>query len=860
MKRRVGAMLMAAILALSCIAPLAEEETETETETEIVTEAAEEGSDEGEEEIVVEEIEEVVVVEEGEETEEDTEEASEEAPAEEAAASDYIAAPYAIDAEMYGPTEYLDPVFYENEDGPTIGVTLVGVIVEDGLYFKDSNNDGVLDPYEDWRLDTETRVADLISKMTTQQRLGLTFNQLMCTPSAASAEDCYDENGNVILDSLMTVTPDALNMVVETEAETEGEATVFNPAAGSAEASAADRPNSTGEMLTYESRSGVVRAWGDATVGALWTNATNMVAEYDAAATGEPTIPFIIIANPMYTNYSDAPGTLGFTAAAMGLNDYSIIEEFAQIDSVIWDAKGITRMYGPQIDLITDPRWPRDNTTFTEDPDVNAQMATALVTGYQNGTDGIQPGDVALMIKHFPGDGSSYNGFESHNKYGESRVYATEGSLENYQLVGFQAAVDAGVAGIMPGYSMQVEEGVFGSVAQSYQGVEIPSEDIANAYNSTILTTLLRDTMGFDGFINTDSGVLTQGMQFGAEDMSEPERYAMIINAGADVIGDSFAGVDWSVPQEAYEQGLVEEEALTRANTNILSVCFDQGLFENPYKDVEESVATIDEETAELAEVMDEISLGSVVLLKNANDALPLTDASQTVYVKSFTNSGSDDAAEESFTAAFEAAGYTVVGSADEANIAFLDVVPGGFSTGMSYMGVLDLVDGLEVDEYNGTLPITEAKTGDTIDVTTLADVNKIADIAETVHANGGKVIASIDISNPWILTNLEPYCDGLIASFQTNVSSRMAVLTGEYNPTGVLPVSLVSCNEVIAVEEYTDENGYTYDKCVSPNDVPGYDKDQYIDADVLAQSPSGSYTYMDTEGNYYGVWFGLSY
>ncbi len=780
---------------------------------------------------------------------------------EEEASADYIPAPYEIDEEMYGPTEYLDPVFYENEDGPTIGVTLVGVIVEDGLYFKDSNNDGVLDDYEDWRLDTDTRVADLLTKMTTQQRLGLTFNQLSSTPSAMSAEDCYDEDGNVMLDALMTVTPDAMNMAAEAEAEAETEeGGAFSIAAGAAASAASEHPNSTGEMLTFESRSGVVRAWGDATTGALWTNATNMVAEYDAAATGEPTIPFIIIANPMYTNYSDAPGTLGFAAAAMGLDDYSIIEEFAQIDSVIWDAKGITRMYGPQIDLITDPRWPRNSTTFTEDPDANAQIAAALVTGYQNGTDGIQPGDVALMIKHFPGDGSSYNGFESHNKYGENRVYSTEGSLENYQLVGFQAAIDAGVAGIMPGYSMQTPEGELGSVAQSYQGVDIPSEDIANAYSATILETLLRDTMGFDGFVNTDSGVLTQGMQYGAEDMAEAERYAMIINSGSDVIGDSFTGVDWSIPQEAYDEGLVDEDALNRANSNILSVCFDQGLFENPYKDVEESVATIDEETAELAEVMNQISLGSVVLLKDSNDALPLADASKTVYVKSFTANGADDAAEESFTAAFEAAGYTVVGSADEADIAFLDVVPGGVSQGEAYMAVIDLVDGQEADEYSAPAAIQDAKTGETVDVTTLADVRKIADVAETVHANGGTVIASIDISNPWILTNLEPYCDGLIASFQTSVSARMSVLTGEYNPTGVLPVSLVSCNEVIAVEEYTDENGYTYDKCVSPNDVPGYDKDQYIDEEVLAQSPSGSYTYMDTEGSYYGVGFGLSY
>ena len=49
-------------------------------------------------------------------------------------------------------------------------------------------------------------------------------------------------------------------------------------------------------------------------------------------------------------------------------------------------------------------------------------------------------------------------------------------------------------------------------------------------------------------------------------------------------------------------------------------------------------------------------------------------------------------------------------------------------------------------------------------------------------------------------------------------------------------------------------------EECASPNDVPGYDKDQYMDADVLAKSPSGSYAYKDADGNLYVSGFGLSY
>lgn len=755
----------------------------------------------------------------------------------------YTAAPYQVDAELQGPTEYLEPVFYENEGGPTIGVTLVGVVAKDGLYFKDSDNDQELDDFEDWRLDTEVRVADLLTKLNDQQRIGLLENQLMCSPTAKSAEEVYAEDGSVQLDQLIKITEDAMNMPVDAKDE-EDNAIYYN---------------STGAILTYESRSGVSRVTTDAETGALWTNAVNMTTEYAAVAKGEPTIPFTIISNPQ--NVIGIPDSMGVAAAAMGDGDYSLVEQYADIDRQIWASKGIHRMYGQQIDLITDPRWSRNGTTYSEDPEVTAGIATALVTGYQTGTDGVQEDDVALIMKHFPGDGASYNGFESHYKSGQWRVYQTEGSLENYQLVAFQAAIDAGVAGIMPGYSMQAEAGMLGSVAQSYRGVEIAPELIANAYNTTMLQTLLRDTMGFEGFVNTDSGVIGGSSfadtSFGAEDLTFPERVAAVVNAGSDVIGDALLGTSLESFSEAMEQGLFDAEALDRANGNVLSVSMEMGQFENPYQNIEESKAVVDGLADQIEALGTEMNQKSVVLMKNHDNVLPLEDTAKTVYIASFTNEGEKEETITSWEEAFEAAGYTLVDDAAEADIAFLDVAPGGVAMSNPYMNVIDLVEELGVDEIN--YPDDTTKTGSQVEVTTLQDVDKIAEISDTVHANGGVVVASINITSPWILTNLEPYCDGLLGTFGTSVSAKMDVLTGAYNPTGKLPLTMVSCNEVIAVEE-TEVNGTSFEKCVSPNDVPGYDKDQYISEEVLAQSPSGSYAYQDADGNIYTTWFGLSY
>lgn len=99
-------------------------------------------------------------------------------PATMAEGVEYIPAPYALDAERAGPKAYVEPVFYANGEGePTIGVTYVGVIKADGKYFKDSNNNHELDPFEDWRLDPETRAADLVAKMSVEQKIGLSLRR-----------------------------------------------------------------------------------------------------------------------------------------------------------------------------------------------------------------------------------------------------------------------------------------------------------------------------------------------------------------------------------------------------------------------------------------------------------------------------------------------------------------------------------------------------------------------------------------------------------------------------------------------------------------------------------------------------------
>ncbi len=767
---------------------------------------------------------------------------------------EYIPAPY--DPAQVDPTKtYLEPAFYQNENGPTIGVTTVGVLKVDGLYFKDSDNDHELDPFEDWRLPAEERAKDMVSKMSLMEQSGFVLNSLMANPVSRTLAEVKNEDGTINPAKVFSMVP---------EGEKSKNLTMFNRGA-SGFAGYDDQVLTIGKI-----RAGVYRGGlnFDASVVALFTNVATEIAEWDAAKSGTPAIPYTLISNPISAGF---PDSLGMAAAVQGDGNFAAIRDYAEVDRQMWRSQGIIFMYGPQIDLASDPRWPRNSGTYGERPEITAGIIDALVDGYQSGKDGVNEKSVVLSAKHFPGDGAAENGFESHTYQGQWRLYPTAGSLEKYQLVGFQAAIDAGVGAIMPCYSRDTKDAR--SVPQSYRGHEIKVNELGSAYNEEIITTLLRDIMGFKGFVNSDSGI-TNTQTFGVETLTGVERYAKLISAGTDAIGgelfpEGIAG--------AVVAGLLDKEDLDRANINRSTALFKQGLFDNAYLDYMKADEVRATNMATAHDQAYDLHLKATVLMKNHENTLPLKkDAGTKIYIASFTGNGEDEATITALTELFTNQGFEVVGKASEAEVAYLYVQPkatNSTSAGPSE-AVLSLVEEFEVDERNMSGSDNEMfgngsqkKTGNKVEVTTLEDVDKIAKIAETVHGNGGKVIGTIVCTSPWILDALEPHCDALLAQYTTSGASvqnarqaQVDVMVGSYNPTGKLSMTMVSCEEVIALTYTENEDGTWLETCASPNDVPGYDKDQYMDAEVLAQSPSGSYAYVDADGNKYVSGFGLSY
>ena len=348
-------------------------------------------------------------------------------------------------------------------------------------------------------------------------------------------------------------------------------------------------------------------------------------------------------------------------------------------------------------------------------------------------------------------------------------------------------------------------------------------------------------------------------MAWGMKDYDVPTRAAYAVNAGTDIISDT--NDVWSI-KEAWRRGqeeadqydaefVLSDERIDEANVRLLKEMFALGLFENPYRDLDNAEAVV--AAARADERVYLAHQKSVVLLKNSDATLPLTEdklEGKTVYVEYFNDTGDTTATNKELRSALIDRGMAVVGDPAKADYAILFCDPNSgayFSATAGYLE-LDICDGKVVTDVD---TVTGVPVETTHEETTMVGANRVAEIAAAVHANGGKVIANIDFSLAFMPGNVEPHVDALLGGFDTFTDATIDIIVGAYNPTGVLPLTLPKDDSVIAV----DENG----NCISPNDVPGYAKDQYM-PDEMKDENGKAYAYRDSEGNYYESEFGLSF
>ena len=737
---------------------------------------------------------------------------------------------------------------YHNPNGPDITTVSRPILEADGLYFKDIDGSGTVSPVNDWRLPAEERAAAYVKQMTLDEKIGQLFiSDWRMGPKYPSARI----PGHV-------ATPDESGVLDEGEVN---QKTIFGEQ---------HLPGTTTLIKDWFARHTILRENAKPDDMADYLNQLQAVAEEC-----ERFVPVSVASNSRNENgeivfgMNDAggifptwPGTLGIAAAIKG-SGIEVADQWAEAIRRSWESCNLRKGYMYMADCMTDPRWQRSYGTFGEDPALISEVMEHIIPRIQGSDNGVTDTGVAVTTKHFPGGGPRENGFDPHYAAGQWNVYATPGSLQKYHMPGFVAAVDKKTSSIMPYYSKPSAEK--SAVQQDCEGKDIRFDPYGFAYNRTFVHDILRGQMGFEGYINSDTGIV-HNMCWGVEALDTAERIGFAIrNAGVDLISGLF---DNQFGREAYDRATngyydthtlpdgitpdmvtLNDEAVDRAVTRTLTEMFQLGMFENTYRDAKQAVVSC-------ANAQDWANAGrahrqSVVLLKNQG-VLPLTadkTAGKKVYAEAFKK---DPKQAEAATAALRemlAKDVTLTDNYEEADYAILFVNPssGDYFTATAGYLELDICENKvvpNVDDHCRPMKETHLET-------TLTGTGKIADIAAAVHTKGGKVISNINFPLAWLVGNVERNVDALTAGFETYPSATLDVIFGRYNPTGKLPITLPRGDEVLAV----NDQGV----CISPNDVPGYDKDQYM-PDALKDENGKAYAYRDAAGNYYELGFGLSY
>lgn len=273
--------------------------------------------------------------------------------------------------------------------------------------------------------------------------------------------------------------------------------------------------------------------------------------------------------------------------------DMKAIEESARIAAIEASADGICWTFSPMVDVSRDPRWGRVSEGNGEDPYLGAEIARAMVRGYQ-GKDMSNNDEIMACVKHFALYGASEAG-RDYNTVDMSRQ-----RMFNEYMLPYQAAVEEGV----------------GSVMASFNEVDgVPATG-----NRWLLTDVLRKQWGFGGFVVTDYTGIIEMTDHGMGDTQTVAALALNAGVDMDMVSDAFMGT----LKKSVDEGKVSIETIDAACRRILEAKYKLGLFDDPYKYCDVSRPKKQVFTKEHRAIARKTASESFVLLKNEGNVLPL--------------------------------------------------------------------------------------------------------------------------------------------------------------------------------------------------------------------------------------------
>lgn len=444
--------------------------------------------------------------------------------------------------------------------------------------------------------------------------------------------------------------------------------------------------------------------------------------------------------------------------------DPALAERSARIAAQEAYSTGLRWTFAPMVDIARDPRWGRITEGAGEDPFLGAAFARARVLGFQ-GNDYGAPGKLLACAKHWV----AYGAAEGGRDYNTTDM--SEYTLREIYFPPFKAAVDAGV-------------GTFMSAFNDLNG-------IPTSANRFTLTTVLRDEWKFDGFVVSDYTAVKELINHGLA-ANDKEAAEAALNAGVDM--EMVSRLFNQHGAALLKEGRVSQATIDEAVRRILRIKFRLGLFERPYiQEAPESTAFLTPANRAAAR---EIAGRSMVLLKNANETLPLNKNVRSIAVLGPLADdrraplgwwAGDGKPEDTVTPLAgirsKVSPQTKVGYAKGCDTQGDSTA--GFAEAVALARESDIAIVFVGEEAE---VVGEAASKSSLDLT-----GRQLDLVKAVHATGKPAIVVLVNGRPltigWVVDNSPAILEAWMAGTESG-NAISDVLFGDVNPGGKLPVT----------------------------------------------------------------------
>lgn len=300
-------------------------------------------------------------------------------------------------------------------------------------------------------------------------------------------------------------------------------------------------------------------------------------------------IPLLIGSDVIHGYKTTYPIPLGLSSSW----DMDLVRQAAQMAAKEATADGINWNFSPMVDIARDPRWGRIAEGAGEDPYLGSKIAESMVKGYQ-GKDLAASHTMLACVKHFALYGAAEAGRDYHTvDMGKIKMF-------NQYMPPYKAAIDAGAASVMTAFN--------------------DVDGVPSTGNRWLLTDVLRNQWGFEGFVVSDYTSVNEMVMHGLGDLQAVSALALKAGLDMDMVGEGFL----TTLKKSLEEGKVTEEEITNACRRVLEAKYILGLFDDPYRYLDSERPKKDILTGENRTLARKLAVSSFVLLKNHNNILPL--------------------------------------------------------------------------------------------------------------------------------------------------------------------------------------------------------------------------------------------